>query len=72
MEFEIERIVKREIISYLGKVWGQNKDMTEVRYFVKWKGCVKDENTWEPLKAAQNGQQEVERFRRESPEMLGT
>ena len=40
-------------------------------YFVKWKGCAEDENTWEPPEGMNNAQDEVERFHRESPEMPG-
>jgi len=71
LEWEIERIVKSEIISYTRKVQGRDKPMKELRYFVKWKGCAEDENTWEPLEGMGNAQEEVERFNRENPEMPG-
>ena len=45
--------------------------MKELRYFVKWKGCPEDENTWEPPEGMKNAQEEVERFHRENPEMPG-
>jgi len=45
--------------------------MKELRYLVKWKGCAEDENTWEPPERMRNAQEEVERFHRDSPEMLG-
>jgi len=45
--------------------------MNELRYFVKWKGCAEDENTWEPPERIMNTQEEVERFHRENPEMPG-
>ena len=48
LEWEIEKIVKSEIISYTRTVRGRNKPMKELRYFVKWKGCPEDENTCEP------------------------
>ena len=35
LEWEIERIVKSEIIRYTRKVRGRNKQMKELRYFVK-------------------------------------
>ena len=68
---EVERIVKREIISYTRKVRGRNKPMKQLRYFVKWKGCVEDENTWEPPEAMRIAHEELERFHRENPEMPG-
>jgi len=71
LEWEVERIVKSEIISYTRKVRGRNKPMNELRYFVKWKGCAEDENTWEPPAGMMNTQEEVERFHREIPEMPG-
>jgi len=45
--------------------------MNELQYFVKWKGCVQDENTWEPPEGMKNAQEEVERFHRDNPEMSG-
>jgi len=71
LEWEVEKIVKSEIISYTGKVRGRNKTRKELRYFVKWKGCAEDENTWEPPKGMGNAQEEVERFHRENAEMPG-
>ena len=71
LEWEVERIIKSEIISYRQKVRGRNKTMKELRYFVKWKGCAEDENTWEPPEGMQNAQEEVDRFHRENPEMPG-
>jgi len=70
-EWKIERIVKSEIISYTGKVRGRNKSVKKLRYFVKWKGCAEDENTWEPPEGMRNAQEEVERSHRENPEMPG-
>jgi len=71
LEWEVERIVKSEIISDTRKVRGRNKPMKELRYFVKWKGCAEDENTWEPTEGMKNAQEEVERFHTENPEMPG-
>jgi len=64
-------VVNGEIIFYTRKVRGRNKPMKELRYFVKWKDCAEDENTWEPPEGMKNAQEEVERFDRESPEMPG-
>jgi len=66
----VEQIVKSKIISYTREVRGRNKQMREVRYFVKWKGCSEDENTWEPPASLENAQQLVEGFHQENPEML--
>ena len=71
LDWEVERIVKSEIISYMRKVRGSTKPITELRYLVKWKGCVEDVNTWEPPEGRKNAQEEVERFHRENPEMVG-
>jgi len=68
-EWKVERIIKSEIISYTRKVQGTNKLLKELRYFVIWKGCGKDENTWEPPEGTKNTQEEVERIHRENPEM---
>ena len=65
----MEKIVKSEIISYTRKVRGRNKRMRELRYFVKWKGCSEDENTWELPDSMEYAQEEVERFHRENLEM---
>jgi len=45
--------------------------MKEHRYFVKSKGCVEDENTWERPEGRRNAQREVERFHSENVEMPG-
>ena len=71
LEWEIERIIKSEKISYTRKVRGRNKPMKELRYFVKWKGCAEDKNMCEPLEGMGNAHEEVERFHRENPEMPG-
>jgi len=64
-------MVKSEIMSYTPKVRGRNKPMKELRYFVKWKDCGDDENTWEPPEGMKNAQEEVERFHRDNSEMTG-
>ena len=38
LEWEVERMVKGEIISYIWKVRGRNKPMHKLRYFVKSRG----------------------------------
>jgi len=71
LEWEIERIVKSEIITYTRKVRRVNKEFKELRYFVKWAGCSEDENTWEPLEGLENAREEVQKFHRENPKMPG-
>jgi len=48
LKCEVERIVKSEVITYTRKVGRRNKEFEELRYFIKWKGCTEDENTWGP------------------------
>jgi len=38
LEWEVERIVESEIITYTRKVRRVNKEFKELRYFVKWAG----------------------------------
>jgi len=66
----VERILKSEIISYTRKVRTRNKRMSELRYFVKWKGCSEDGNTWEPPESLEKAQELVEGFHEENPDML--
>jgi len=65
LEWEVERIVKSEMISYTRKVRGRNKPMNDLQSFVKWKGCAENETTGEPPDDMKNAQDEVERFNRE-------
>jgi len=71
LEWEVERIVKSEVISYTRQVRGRNKQMKELWYFVKWKGCAEDENTWEPPEGMNKAQEEVERYHRKNPQIPG-
>jgi len=57
LECEVEKIIRSEIIAYTKKVRRRNKRMRELRYFVKWKGCSEDENTWEPPEGLDNAQE---------------
>ena len=65
LKWEVERIVKSEIITYVRR----RRRMQEIRYFVKWAGCSEDENTWEPPESVDNAQEMVKEFHRENPEM---
>ena len=65
LQWEVERIVKSEIITYVRR----RRRMQEIRYFVKWARCSEDENTWEPPESWENAQELVEAFHRENPDM---
>ena len=65
LEWEVEGLVKSEIITYVRR----RRRMQEIRCFVKWAGCSDDENTWEPPESLENAQELVEAFHRENPEM---
>jgi len=69
LEWEVEKIVKSEIISYGRRVRGSTRTFEELRYFVKWKGCLEDENTWEPPEHLEHAKELVEEFHRENPDM---
>ena len=65
LEWEVERIVKSEIITYIRR----RSRMQEITYFVKWAGSSEDENTWEPPESLENAQELVAAFHRENPDM---
>ena len=67
LEWEVEKIVKSEIISYERRVRGRNRTFNELRYFVQWRGCSEDENTWEPPEHLEHAKELVEDFHRENP-----
>jgi len=71
LEWEVERIVKSEVITYTRKVGRGNQEFKELRYFIKWKGCTEDENTWEEPEGLGNVQELMEEFNRQNPEMPG-
>jgi len=71
LEWEVERIVKSEVITYTRKVGRRNQEFKELGYFIKWKGCAEDENAWEPPEGLGNAQELVEEFHRQNPEMSG-
>ena len=68
-EWEVEKIVKSQKISYERTVRGSTRSFEELRYFVQWKGCAEDENTWEPLEHFKHAKELVEEFHRENPDM---
>jgi len=44
--------------------------MRELRYFVKWKCCSEDKNTWELPESLDNTEELMEKFHRENKEIL--
>ena len=71
IEWEVEKIVKSEVIAYTRKIHEHTKRMGDLRHFVKCKGCSEDENTWEPPEGLDNAQELVEEFHKENMEMPG-
>ena len=71
MELEVEKIVKSAIITYTRKVRRVDKEFKELRYFVKWAGCLEDENTWEPPEGLVNAREIEKKFHWENPGMPG-
>jgi len=69
LESEVEKIVKSEIISYERRIQGSTRTLEEPLYFVKWKGCSEDENTWAPAEHLEHAKELVEEFHRENPDM---
>lgn len=45
LEWEVEKIVKSEVITYTRKVGRCNRMFKELCCFVKWKECAENENT---------------------------
>jgi len=69
LEWEVERSIKSEIISYTTKVRGHNKQMRELQYFVKWKACSENMDTWEPPESLEKAPELVECFYQEDPDI---
>jgi len=68
-EWEVEKIIKSEIISYDRRVCGRTRTFQELRYFVKSRGCSEDENTLEPPEHLERAQELVEDFHRKNLDM---
>ena len=71
MEWEVEKNVKSEIITYTRKVRRVSKTFKELGYFVKWAGCSEQENIWDPPEGLEKAREEVEKCHRENPGMAG-
>ena len=69
LEWEVEKIVWSEIISYERSVRGRPRTRQELHHFVKSKGYSEDENTREPPEHLGNAPELVEQFHLENPEM---
>jgi len=69
LEWEVEKIIKSEIISYDRRVRGRTRTFEELCYFVKWRGCSQDGNTWEPPEHLEQAQELVDEFHRQNPDM---
>jgi len=69
LEWEVEKIVKSEIISYERRVRGNTRTFEKPQYILKGKVCLEDENTWEPSKHLEHAKELVERFHRENADM---
>ena len=69
LEWKVEKIIKSEIISYERRVGRRPKTQPDLRYFIKWKVCSEDENTWELPEHLGNAQGLVEQFHLENPAM---
>ena len=65
LEWEAKRIVKSEIINYVRR----RRRIQEIKYFVNWAVCSEDNNTGVPRGGLKHGQEMVEEFHRENPEM---
>ena len=58
--------MKSEVITYTRKVGRGNQEFKELRYFIKWKGCAEEKNTWEPPEGLGNARELVEEFQTKS------
>ena len=68
LEYEVERIVNREIRNSTKKINGRNKRVKIQFYLVKWKGYPEDECTWEPGHHLASAEEEVEEFHQNNPQ----
>jgi len=71
LEWEVEKIMKSEVITYTRKLRRSKQVLKELHYLIKWKACAVDANTWEPPEGLGNAQQLVEEFHHQNSEMAG-
>jgi len=69
LEWEVQKIIDSEIISYYQSVRGRTRTFKGLRNIMKWRGCSEDENTWEPPEHLERAQELVQGFHRENPDM---
>ena len=62
LEWEVEKIIKSQIISYDQRIRGRTKSFEELPYFVKWREYSEDTNTWEPPEHLEHGEGIGRRF----------
>jgi len=65
----VDKFFKTEIISYESMATSEQKTMEQLKYFVKWKGCSQDENTWEPVEHLGHAEELVDQFHIENLEI---
>jgi len=71
LEWEVEKIVRPEVITYTRKFRRRDKEFKKLGSFLKCQDCAKDQNTWEPREGLENAREQVEEFYRQNPEMPG-
>jgi len=71
LAWDVEKIVKSEVMTSTRKVGRHNEEFKELCSFIKWNGCAEDKNTWKPAEGLGNAQELVEGFHRQNPEMPG-
>ena len=71
LEWEVERIVKSEVITYTRNVRRQNRTFKKLLFFDKSNGCAENENSWEPPQGLTKDQELVDRFHRQNAGMPG-
>src|SRR5437588_6061401 len=67
-EFEVEKIIRREVRETRKQVRGRARITKKLYYPVKWVGYPDDECTWEPGEHLTHASEYIEDFHRENPE----
>jgi len=69
LEWEVEKMIKSKIIAHDRRICGWARILEELHYFLKWRGCSEDENTWESPEHLESPQELVADFHRENRDM---